>query len=319
MKKRWLNLLRILISVGALAFLFWKVIDPDEVLAELRQIDPRFLLAAFGLFVLSLVVRAVRWLILVRGLDPAVPFGRLLRLYFVGAFFNAFLPSTYGGDVVRALELTQDTDPSAAIGTVFLDRLTGLMMLAVMGLIVLPFQAAHMARWLIWVLAGVMGGILMGGLLILEGRGLRRVTARLPFGLSLAGQGLLGRVYAAITGCGWRAVRGAFGVSIVFNVINVAINWLCGQAVGIGIGPGYFFAITTLVAISGFVPSIGGWGVRETVSTVVFSSADPNKAVVWGIALNLITLAAGLVGGVVYLAESIRGVFARSEGDGCAP
>lgn len=305
MKRRWLNILRVLISVGLLAFVLWQN-DPNTILDELRQADPRYLLAAFLLYVLGLVIRACRWLVLVRGLDPAVPFGRLLRLYFVGQFFSSFLPSQYGGDVVRALELTQDTDSSAAIGTVLVDRLTGLMMLSMMGLAVLPFQAVRMDRWLMWLLLGVVGGVLAGGTLILEGRLLRRLTARLPFGLSLAGQGALAKVYAAVTSCGWRAVLGAFGVSLVFNVVNVIINWLCGQAMGTGISLGYFFAITTLFSVSGLIPSIGGWGVRETVSTAVFASVGTGKAAAWGVALGLVTLATGLVGGVVYLVESVH-------------
>lgn len=304
MKRRLLNILRVLISVGALGFLFWRI-DPGKTLSELRQADLRYLLAAFLLFVLSLFIRAYRWLVLVRGLDPAVPFGRLLRLYFVGQFFSSFLPSQYGGDAVRALELTQDTDPSAAIGTVVLDRMTGLMMLSVMGLAVLPFQVARMERWLVWLLIGVVGGVLAGGTLILEGRLLRRLTARLPFGLSLAGQGALAKVYAAVTGCGWRAVLSAFGVSVVFNLVNVIVNWLCGQAMRTGISLGYFLAITTLFSVSGLIPSIGGWGVREAVSTAVFASVGQEKAAAVGIALGLVMLAAGLVGGVVYLVESI--------------
>jgi uncharacterized membrane protein YbhN (UPF0104 family) len=313
-KKRWLNLVRILISVGALAFLFWQI-GLGDTLDVLRQADLRYLLAAFLLFVLSLVIRAYRWFVLVRGLDPAVPFGRLLRLYFVGQFFNAFLPSSFGGDVVRALELTQDTDSSAAIGTVLLDRMSGLMVLFVMGLIGLPFQAAHMEPWLVWLLVGVAGGGLIVGALLLEGNLLRRLTGWLPAKLSLAGQGQLAKVYAAVTGCGWRAVRSAFGVSVVFNLFNVLINWLCGQAVGAEVSLGYFFVVTPIISISGLVPSIGGWGVREAVSTAVFApvGVDANVAAALGMALGGITLAAGLVGGFVYLVEGARQMVAGRE------
>jgi len=312
MSKRWMNILRVLISAGALAFLFWKI-GLGETLAVLRLADLRYFLAGFLLFVFSLVIRAYRWFVLLRGLDPTVPFGRLLRLYFVGAFFNAFLPTTYGGDVVRALELTQDTGSSASIGTVLLDRMTGLIVLSVMGLIVLPFQAARMEQWLVWLMLGVTGGILAGGALILEGRFLRRLTAWLPAGLSLAGQGPLARIYAAVTGCGWRAVLSAFGVSVVFNLVNVLINWLCGQAVGAGIGLGYFFAVTPFLSVSGLIPSLGGWGVREAVSTAVFAptGAGENVAAALGMMLGGITLAAGLVGGVLYGVEGLRGLRAR--------
>ena len=312
MKKRWMNVLRILISVGALAFLFWKI-GLGETLDVLRHADLRYLVAAFLLFVLSLIIRAYRWLVLLRSLAPSIPFGRLVRLYFVGQFFSSFLPSQFGGDVIRALELTQDTDSSAAIGTVLLDRMSGLMVLFVIGLAVLPFHASQMQPWLVWLLIGVSGGGLAAGALVLEGRFLRRLTGHLPSALSLAGQGSLAKIYAAVTNCGWRAVLGAFGVSAVFNVANVVINWLCGQAVGAGIGLGYFCAVTPLLSISGLVPSIGGWGVRETVSTAIFAPAgiDPNVSAALGASLGGVTLAAGLVGGVLYGLGGLRDLRAR--------
>lgn len=305
-KKWWMNVLRVLISAGALIFLFWKI-GLGDTLAVLRQADLRYLLVAFFLYILSLGIRAYRWLVLVRGLNLSVPFGRLLRLYFVGAFFNAFLPSTYGGDVVRALELTQDTDSSAAVGTVLLDRMTGLLVLFVMGLIVLPFHTAYMEPWLVWLLLAVAGGGLVLGGLVLEGRFLRRLTAWLPAGLSLAGQGQIARVYAAVTGCGWRAVLNACGVSVVFNLVNVLINWLCGQTVGAEINLGYFFAVTPLLSVSGMIPSIGGWGVREAVSTAIFAptGAGANIAAALAMALGIVTLATGLVGGVLYGIEGV--------------
>ena len=314
-KKRWMNLLRVLISVGVLGILFWKI-GLGQTLDVLRQADVRYLLAAFLLFVLSLVIRAYRWLILVRSLDPSVSFGRLLRLYFIGQFFNAFLPSSFGGDVVRALELTQDTDTSAAIGTVLLDRMTGLLVLFVMGLAALPFNAARMEPWLVGLLLGVAGGGLVVGALVLEGQFLQRLTGWLPTSLSLAGQGPLAKVYAAVTGCGWRAVTGAFGVSVLFNLINVVINWLCGRAVGAGVGLGYFFAVTPLLSVSGLIPSIGGWGVREAMSTALFSptGAGANVAAALGLALGIVTLAAGLVGGCIYLVEGVRQMIAERGG-----
>jgi len=314
-KKRWMNLLRVLISVGVLGILFWKI-GLGQTLDVLRQADVRYLLAAFLLFVLSLVIRAYRWLILVRSLDPSVSFGRLLRLYFIGQFFNAFLPSSFGGDVVRALELTQDTDTSAAIGTVLLDRMTGLLVLFVMGLAALPFNAARMEPWLVSLLLGVAGGGLVVGALVLEGQFLQRLTGWLPTSLSLAGQGPLAKVYAAVTGCGWRAVTGAFGVSVLFNLINVVINWLCGRAVGAGVGLGYFFAVTPLLSVSGLIPSIGGWGVREAMSTALFSptGAGANVAAALGLALGIVTLAAGLVGGCIYLVEGVRQMIAERGG-----
>ncbi|MFN2271784.1 MAG: lysylphosphatidylglycerol synthase transmembrane domain-containing protein [Anaerolineae bacterium] len=313
MKKHWMNILRVAITVAALAFLVLTV-DLRKVLGNLGEANLLYLGAAFLLFVFSLGLRAYRWFVLLQGLDPEVPFGRLLRLYFVGQFFSSFLPSGYGGDVVRALELTQDTESSAAIGTVLLDRATGLLVNFAIGLIVLPFVAARMEPWLVWLLIVVAGGGLIAGALILEGRLLRRITGWLPAKLSLVGEGPLAKIYAAITGCGWPAILRAFGVSVAFNILNVVINWLCGQALDIGVDLGYFFVVTPLLSVATLVPSIGGWGIRENVSRALFAptGAAEDVSAALGASIGLITLASGLVGGVVHGVELLRGFLRRS-------
>jgi uncharacterized membrane protein YbhN (UPF0104 family) len=309
MKKTWMNVLRVAVSIGALAFLVWNI-DLAKTLDELRRVDLGYLLVAFLLFLLSLVVRAWRWFVLVRSLDPKVCFRRLLHLYFVGQFFSSFLPTAFGGDVVRAAELTQDTDPSAAIGTVLLDRMLGLMVNFGLGLVLLPLTVARMEPWLVGALVAIAGGGLALGVMILEGRIIRRLTRGLPGVLSLAGEGPLAKIYAAVTNCGRRAVLSALQASLVFNVINVIINWLCGLAVGTGISLGYFFVVTPLISVSLLVPSVGGWGVRELVSTAVFASVSAEKAAMLGVSLGLIALAAGLVGGGIYLIDGARGMLA---------
>ena len=88
--------------------------------------------------------------ILVRSLHADVPFKRLVELYFVGGFFNVFLPSGFGGDVVRILELAQDVPAGLAAGTVIIDRLTGLMMLFALALLACFFAVilTPIMRWL---------------------------------------------------------------------------------------------------------------------------------------------------------------------------
>jgi len=314
MKKKLLNILRILVSIAALAILFWQI-GLGETIDILSSADFRYLFVAFLIFILNLVIRAYRWYVLIRSLDPSVRFAKLLRLYFVGQFFNSFLPTGFGGDVIRAFELTQDTDASASIGTVVLDRMSGLLVLFMMGLGALPFRAADLNPLLTWILIVVAGGGLVAGALILEGNILRKLTAWLPGKLSLVGEGTLARTYAAVTGCGWRAIMRAFAVSLVFNVLNVVVNWLCGRAVGMNLSLGYFLAVTPLISVSLLVPSVGGWGVREAVSTAVFSPAgvDANVAAAMGVAMGGVGLAAGFIGGGLYLFGTLRQMTRRDD------
>jgi uncharacterized membrane protein YbhN (UPF0104 family) len=97
-------------------------------------------LVGFLLFNLSLVVRAYRWLLLLRGIGDTIRFQRLVSLYFAANFFNSVLPSGFSGDVVRAVEAAQDVPARTAAGTVLVDRATGLLALFLIGLSALPFR-----------------------------------------------------------------------------------------------------------------------------------------------------------------------------------
>ena len=197
--RRWVsNLLKVLVSVGALAWVL-SSIPLAEIVEAVEEADLWLLTLAYLGFALSLIVRAGRWLILLRGLGSPVPFRRLVELYFVGSFFNTFLPSGFGGDVVRAAEVAQEVDAGEAVGTVLVDRLTGLMVLFAMALVALPLSGEMIPPELAWPIAVISAAglvaslvLLQGGLLVWLGRFVERwLPARLAETLSPTGEGLV--------------------------------------------------------------------------------------------------------------------------------
>ncbi len=311
-RKLWSNALRIGLSLVALGLLFREVGGRD-LFETIRSADLALLFFAWLLFLLGIVVRTFRWRALLRGLELRPPFWQLLRLYLVGGFFNSFLPSGFGGDVVRVVELAQGAETSAAVGTVFVDRLTGILSLMAMGLLALPFAPGIDAR-VGWGFAILFVAGLVAGLLLLEGRLLRGLTARLPGQLSLVGQGKLAQVYDAVTGCGFRAIALALGISTLFNLLNVAVYWLCGIAVGIDVGLGFYFVSTTMLSLTLLIPiSVGGLGLRDLVAQPLFASAGASAGAVAAMTLSVyaVTALAGLVGGLVYLGQGVGGLAGR--------
>lgn len=311
-RKLWSNLFRIALSLAALALLMRQVGGAD-VWHVVRAADLRFLGTAFVLFCVGIIVRAYRWRALLYGLGVRPPIGLLLKLYLVGSFFNAFLPSGFGGDVVRVVELAHEDSQSAAVGTVLVDRLTGILSLMAMGLVVLPFTRG-LQPWLAWGFVVIAGGGLIGGFLLLEGRLLRRLTSRLPAGLSLAGQGKLAQIYAAVTGSGAHAVWQALALSTLFNLVNIAIYWLCGIAVGINVNLSFYFVTVPLLSLALLIPiSVGGLGARDWVAQPLFASVGIADEVAAGMTLSLyvVTAAVGLIGGLVYLMRGMRGLTDR--------
>lgn len=314
MRSRLVTVLKIAVTVGGLIFILTQI-DLGDAVARLLRADLRWAAAALLLVMSSLVVRAYRWLLLLRGLGVNLPFARLVRLYFTGHFFNAFLPTGFGGDVVRILEVARHVPGDVAAGTVLLDRLTGLLMLFVLALVALPFRPESFPpQQAAVVLAVALVGLLAGAAL-LDGRLLRAAGRFLPGPLSPSGEGSVARLLRAVQAVGWPALRGALLVSLVFNLMQVSWWWAAARALASPAPFGYLLLVVPLLAITLLVPAVGGFGARESAATLLFDGAvfaggAAPLAAGTGFALStlvfLLERLSGLPGGPLYLWESVR-------------
>lgn len=307
LKKHLSSLIKIAVSVLGLAYVLWKI-PAEQIRDELTIVSWPWLLVAFSLVTLSLVLRAFRWLLLLKGLNADVRFGRLVELYFVGNFFNAFLPSGFGGDAVRIIEAARDVPANIAAGTVIVDRLTGLLALFIMALLVLPFRPEQFPDYLTLTVATVCVAGLIAGAILFQGGLIRRFGSWLPAKLSAEGEGPVAKLFDAIQGCGWRAITSAFGVSIIFNLILVAWWEAAARALGFDIPYSYLLLVVPILSVALLVPSISGLGVRELLAGPLFSAAGlaNAQAVALSLLVWLIMRAVSLVGAPIYIIATLR-------------
>jgi uncharacterized membrane protein YbhN (UPF0104 family) len=88
------------------------------------------LVLLFNQYVLS----AMKWRAILRSHAIDLPLGLLARSYLIGNFFSTFLPSSYGGDVVRVLDVARRTGRGfESASAVVFERLSGLAALAAAG------------------------------------------------------------------------------------------------------------------------------------------------------------------------------------------
>jgi uncharacterized membrane protein YbhN (UPF0104 family) len=280
----------------------------EDIWKAVVDVQWSWLLLGFILATGSLVLRAYRWLLLLRGLNVSISFGRLVELYFVGNFFNAFLPSGFGGDAVRIMEVARDVPANVAAGTVIVDRLTGLLMLFVMALVGLPFRPADFPQELFLLITAVSVAGLIGGVILLEGSLLRRLGGWLPAKLSPVGNGPIARLLEAVQGCGKRAILGALAVSTIFNLILVSWWYLCGLAIGLEVSFFYHLLVVPILSVALLVPSVSGLGVREYLAPLVYAGAGVGEAS--AVALSLLVFAilrvSSLLGAPVYIVSTLR-------------
>lgn len=122
-----------------LGLLWWLFRDPSHremMLEALHRADWRWLVAAFASAGFCEFFGILRWQLFLQMLHVRVPFLETARLFFIGAFFNQFLPGTTGGDVVRVVYLMREhpEDKTAGFLSVAVDRLWALLVLMGMGL-----------------------------------------------------------------------------------------------------------------------------------------------------------------------------------------
>ena len=307
MRKHLSTIIKISVTVLGLAFVLTRF-DAQAIGLVISEANPLWLLAGFLLFNAGVVLRAYRWLILVRSLYADVPFMRLVELYFVGGFFNVFLPSGFGGDVVRILELSQDVPAGLAAGTVILDRLTGLMMLFALALLSLPFRPPDFPPQLLLMIVVICAGGLVGGFILLEGSLLRKIADFLPERILSAGNNFIPRLTQAIDQCGWRAIGGAMAVSIAFNLLQGAWWTTTARSLGLDVSYLYMLMVVPILSLVMLIPSIGGLGVRELIAPLLFAPAGltPEQAIALTLLVFFVERFSGLLGGPLYIYTALR-------------
>jgi uncharacterized protein (TIRG00374 family) len=317
MKSRLLNLLKIGLSVALLALLFTRI-GIGEAMGAIREMDPGAFAAAFLLFLSGVLIRAYRWQGLLGAVQLHVPLRRLVVLYFVGSFFNTFLPTGVGGDVVRMYELSRDSQrTSESVGTVLVDRLSGLVVLFGLALVALLFSGGLITTELKLATLAIAGGGILAAWLLFQQSWADRLLGLLPFGDRLRGKVM--DLYQAVHACGTGAMGRALGVSLLFNLILISHVAVLAVGLGIRISLWYFLLFVPLISFSLVLPiSISGLGVRETTFVLLFGQAgvEQPQALALSLAFYGVTLATGLVGGLLYALEGMRGLAGARAGEG---
>lgn len=273
--------------------------------AELISHANRPLIAATLLVLLiANFVVGWRWQFILSAEAPSPGSVTLLKIVFVGLFFNQVLPTGIGGDAVRAWRCSRvGIGLGTAIRSILLDRACGyLVMLAlyVLGLpsllMILPGPQER----------GAILGVLVIGLLGLVALvsldrlprpilSLRMIT---PFAeLSRASR----RLFTHPRRCG-----AVLGLSVITIALTVLTFKFVGDAVGSRLSLGSWMIIVPPVTLIQLVPvSLAGWGVREAALVLALGSfgVPAEAALAVSILMGFCLILVGLPGGLIWLAD----------------
>ncbi len=306
-RNRMRGLLQVAISAALLAFILRQV-HWSEVWAVLRQMDGRWLFVAWLLFLAGIGVRARRWQVLLDALAVYRPLRELVVWYLVGSFFNIVLPTGFGGDVVRAAELAQDTGrPARAVNSVIVDRYLGIMVLLAMGLIAAPFRPGVASPITLALIAALfVGGLIIGWAWRRPwGDTWRRRPGRIGALVGHLRLANLGDTFAAYDR---RALARGLTASLAFNLLQIGWNIAIGWGLGLRLPLVAYLVFVPLTAVALLFPAFGGLGVRELTYVGLFAQISVPAAAAFALSLGVysITVATGLLGGLIYLIGGMR-------------
>ncbi len=131
------TVLRIIVGIGLIVFLLIKL-DVIKILFHIKNMEIKFLGYALIPYLFFIIVSAWRWQVLLDYKNMGMPFKDSLIIYFIALFFNNFLPTTVGGDVMRIVYSTKDRKTDA-LAIVLADRILGFIGLFVFGLIAVVY------------------------------------------------------------------------------------------------------------------------------------------------------------------------------------
>jgi uncharacterized protein (TIRG00374 family) len=156
MKRNIILVGKIFVSSILLIYLFAKI-DIASILTAMQSAKLHMLLFPFFLIAVGFIISALRWQILLKAQNISISLWKLARYYLEGSFFNNFLPTTIGGDIVRTYKVSKSSVPITQSFTIIVvERLTGIFALIVYAFLGLQLGYSEFGNMqLVWVAGGV--------------------------------------------------------------------------------------------------------------------------------------------------------------------
>jgi glycosyltransferase 2 family protein len=305
---RWIKAL-VTLLLYALVF-YWT--DVRVIVSRLTTVRLEYVAVAVLLYVGGQALSTWKWRLLLAPVGlAAVRYPRLLAFYFIGMFFNLFLPTMVGGDAVKAVLLARETGaPVRATTSVFMERNLGLSAL---------LSIALVASWR--APAFDMMGVPLSTLTLLLFCGFIAANVAL---VTRGVYGLVDRIIAATPLARMRhraaplydavyAYRARPGViastvllSFVFQGVVIAVVFLNTRALQLDFPFSSIAVFVPLISLASMIPvSVNGLGVREALYIFFFGRLGAPTEVSVSLALLYlaVTFMASLPGGLVYASQ----------------
>lgn len=297
-KKIFSTSLKIAVSLGGLAYIFWKIPLKEAASHWSTAMLPWVALILLLTF-LSMGIQANRWRGLLLEDGKKVPFRTFYAYIALGYFFNNLLPGGFGGDAVKTISFGKRFGQTTqSVAAVAVSRIMGLLAMFLFFFLALPFALSQYKipnSYMTFVVAASFVVLLsIFAVLFLD-------KVRLPKTLVFKIPVLIKLQDAfSVYRCHKKAFFFSGIDSIWLQVFSILIHFAYFKAVGYSIDLWTITVFTTITVTLTMLPiSINGIGIRENVQVSLYGG-------LLGLPVDVV-LASTLIGYIPLLFQTIQG------------
>ncbi len=304
--------IKVLLSFALFAYVVAKV-SPGDIWATIRPANPRLLLAAAGLFLFSSIVGSWLWARLLRAQGVPIPYQKAASYYFVGLFFNNFLPSNIGGDIARISDASKHAEHvSSVFSATLMDRLIGVLAMASVALLASFAAIDRFHLYAIYTAIVITFLVSLGFFLSIFNR---TVLTAFEWPFRVVGARSIERGITRLMDDlhGFRSQGGTllavFAASLVVQISRILVHYLVGLALGVRVAVGYYFLfVPALAALVSLPISLNGLGIREGAGVVLFQMAGLTREQAFTVPFltYLVSVLISLLGGLIFVSRPPR-------------
>ena len=261
-RKKILIACKALISIGLLTWLLSRQ-DWGLIKENFSKYSPVYIAGVLACYFVSQIIAGIRWHITGHALNLPGTRGFYVRLYFLGMFFNLFLPTGMGGDVVKSYKLgNHHGKHGAAACSILIERGIGLVSMLLLGAMSTFFIEPVLPVAFVWIvrvvaLAGLAGVCIAPSVIGVAASVIPKLSG-------------FKELIAAFYENKMRVVK-VFALSLIIQFISAWLIVVAVRALEIPVSNMFCITAYAVSALAVLLPAINGLGVREAGLTCLFS------------------------------------------------
>lgn len=296
MSKRTKLCLKILVSLVILCILLF-TINIDDCKKVISLVDVKNLFLLVLIYIVGQIVSALKWKIIAKKLGFQQNIFEFIKYYFKGMFYNSFLPTNVGGDVMKIIYLKDCNNLSQSVEksfvSVLFDRLSGVFMLICMAFVALFFLSGlyYVVKYSVIV---AFFSVLVGCCVII-------FLSKSNYNFKNV---ILKKVVNYTNIFSDKSLLPILFLSLVFHLLVIFIHILIGKDLQLAIPIQYYFILYPLSAIAASLPiSLNGIGIKEAAYIYLLSliGISSSSAIVFALCWNVVIIFSSFLGAVFFI------------------